>query len=412
MKQFEYVALTPGQAVVKGRIDADDQLEAEGNLGKLGYRISLIKERNKTLFTLPSMAKILPSIFGPKRKDTIDFTYNLSVLLSSGISLLEALETISTQIENKAFQQIVSSIKADLGSGRSFGDSLASHPSQFDAIYVRVIKTAEEIGTLDKTLSELAAHMTKQVALRNQIKQALTYPILTLVVGIAVTVVLFTTTLPQLVKLFDSFETTLPLPTRILIGTVDFVEVARLQILVAVLSVSLALGLFFRTKSGQLRFHQIMLKTPILSKLIKASDLSRFMLTLGQMLRAGVRLPESVEIASQVVSNSVIRNSLMAAREELLRGRGLSAPLSANPLFPRMVINLLRTGEEAGSLDRACERIGTYYEQNASELTKTLVGLMEPMITIVLALGVGFVAISVIMPIYSIIGTVGTGAGA
>ncbi len=409
--KYKYVAYSDRNEVRRGVLEAADSLAVERTLAADGFRLAVLKEQRKNVLERVPLQQRMPALLPLRTQEIINFTRSLSVLLAAGTSIIAALQLLSDQSGHPTMRKTVNQLREDVTSGRSFAQALAKHPKVFSNIYVRVVAAAEESGSLDKALEDLTGYMEREKAIKGKIGQTMIYPAFIVLVGVAVMAILFTVTLPQLITLFDAFGANLPLPTRILIGTVKFVTAFKLYLLVGILGVVASVVLLLRTHFGRWWFHWILLKLPVVRNVLLAADLSRFLISLGRLLRAGTLLPEAVQLSADTVSNLHIRAALGEVRQDLLKGKGLSAPLAAHPVFPKMLVHFVKIGEDSGTLDRSITQMAAYYDRDLEERSKTLVTLVEPTLTVLLGGGVAFVAISIIMPIYNLISQVGEASG-
>ena len=340
----------------------------------------------------------------PKKLEVVSFTRELATLLESGVGMGPSLKMLGEQRKNSMLGEAVLEIAEDLNAGATIAESMARHPDVFPKIYVRTVSSADRGAPLATSLLQAAEFMDTAASAIAQAKRALIYPALVLTVGLGVVIMLLTVSLPQMIGLFENLGSQLPLPTRILIAISDFLRAYPLFVLGALVSLAGAFIKFRTTQRGRLYIHQTMLKTPVLKDVVISSDLARACGALASLTQVGMPVPDALDVARDTVGNEVIRKALTDARQGLIAGEGLAGPLEKAELFPNTFIQTLKVAEDTGTLDANLKRMSEFYQKDAQEKVKAMVSLIEPMATVVVALAVGFVALSVIMPMYSALG--------
>ncbi|HUV76269.1 MAG TPA: type II secretion system F family protein [Dehalococcoidales bacterium] len=398
---YRYVATTVHGRMVKGTVKASSEIEAERLIVGLGLNPSHV-EVAPSMF---SLEEAFPSLFKVKPKDVIVFSRQLATLLRSGISLLPALEILQGQVAtSRAFARILGTVTNDIRSGSSFSQAISKHPRAFNEIYCRTITVGEETGSLESVLHQMADFLEKQSAMAQKIGKALTYPALVLGAGVVVIILLITVVMPQLLGMFISMNVELPLPTRILIGLTNvFTDYTLYLVVAAAVLVAVALWLV-KQPTGRRILDRLRLTMPVLGPPALMSELGRFARTLSVMVKAGLKLQEIMEIAPQATDNRVFRNALSHVHERLILGEGLSEPMSRIKLFPPLLVQMVAVGEESNTLDFTMGVVADFYETAAEERTSAMVGMIGPVSTIGIALLVGFIALAVIMPMYTLTG--------
>lgn len=398
---FRYEAIAGQGKRVKGTIKATGEIEAERLLIGQGFRPVNV-EVVPSMFTLE---EALPTLFRVKPRDVIIFSRQLATLLRSGISLLPALEVLQGQITgSRAFNKILGSITDDLRAGGSFTQVLSKHPTAFNDIYCRTITVGEQMGNLEMVLNRMADFLEKQGETAKKVRGALTYPIMVLGVGVVVGIVLMVAVMPKLTPVFTSMNVALPLPTRILLGLSAFLTAYPLYIVIGV-SVLVAAAIWMtKQPAGRRLLDRLMLTAPVIGTPTLLGELGRFSRTMSVLISAGLSLQEIMELLPQASSNRYMRNILEQVNERLLLGEGLSEPMSRMDIFPPLMIQMVAVGEESNTLDFTMGVVADFYEVAAEDKTSALVSMVGPISTIGIALVVGLIAISVLMPMYSLIG--------
>lgn len=335
-------------------------------------------------------------------KDRIFFTRQLSTMLNSGLTLMQALVILRDQIQSKSFHDIVVSIINDVEAGSSLSDAIKKYPKAFSPVYISLIKAAESSGLMDKVLDKLATTLEKQQELKEKVRGALIYPIIVIILMVGVAMLMMIFVIPQISTLYSSFDVELPLPTRILIGVSGIVA--------SFWPVLLILGgaggfLFLRwrkTQSGRKVTDRIVLKVPVVGKLITQNILTEFARTLGLLVGAGSAIVPSLRLIRDVVGNKIYEDSISDVAMRVEKGVSMGDALKADILFPPYLVEMVKIGEQSGKLDDSLVRASDYYEKEVERVVKILTTAMEPFIIVVLGLGVGFLLISVITPIYQL----------
>lgn len=341
--------------------------------------------------------------------DKLLFTKHLSVMVRSGIPLSESISTLISQTKNSSFKNVLQKILTDIENGESFTKALKKHERIFDDFYRSLIEIGEESGTLEKNLDFLATQMAKDYSLSKKIQGAMLYPGLifaaTLVVGGFISFYI----MPQLVKFFDSFETTLPLPTQILLFVASSLQNYGVFIFGGLGILMFIISLLIRIKSVRYYWHVSLLHLPIFGKLINDSQLARFSRNLGILLQSGVPVIHALEITAQTLSNLKFQSDLMKIKNSLTRGKDISTEINANKFseYPPLVGKMISVGEKSGKLDEIMLYLGDFYEEEIDDTAKNLSTILEPILLIVIGLVVGFVALAVISPIYQLTGSIG-----
>ena len=399
---YRYVAATSQGKLIKGTIKARDEIETERLLIRQGYRPVSV-EAVPSMF---SLEEALPTLFQVKPRDVIVFSRQLATLLRSGISLMPALEILQGQVTtSRAFNRILESVINELRSGGSFSQVIAKHPKAFNEIDCRTVAMGEQTGNLEMVLERMADYLERQTVVTKKIKGALTYPVMVLGVGLVVVGVLMVVVMPQLTSMFTAMNVELPLPTRILMGTANFITTYPLYLLIAGAVLGILVIWLVKQPTGRRLLDRMRLKAPLIGPPTLMGELARFSRTMSVLISAGLSLQEIMELMPQSSNNRVIRDALSEVNERLLLGEGLSEPMSRIDIFPPLLVQMVIVGEESNTLDFTMGVIADFYEVSAEEKTTAMVGMLGPISTIGISLLVGLIAISVIMPMYSLIGT-------
>ncbi|MBU2535271.1 MAG: type II secretion system F family protein [Chloroflexota bacterium] len=401
---FRYTASTRQGNLVKGNIKAPSEIAAERLIIAKGYT----PEHVEIAPSMFSLEEAFPTFFKLKPRDIIVFSRQLATLLRSGISLLPSLEILQGQVaSSRAFRSVLTSIVNDIRSGGSFSQAVKKNPKAFSEIYCRTIAVGEETGNLNTTLNQMADFMERHQAMSQRVKKALSYPMIVLGVGIVVVIMLITVVMPQLLGMFTAMDVELPLPTRILIAITEIFQNYTLYIVIGGALIFAVFLWMTKQPAGKRVLDRLRLNMPILGPPALMSELGRFARTLSVMIGAGLKLQETMELLPQSTTNMLFRDSLHQVNERLLLGEGLAGPMSHVSLFPPLLVQMVAVGEETNTLDFTMGVVADFYETAAEEKTAAMVGMIGPVSTIGIALLVGFIALSVLMPMYTITGAFG-----
>jgi len=401
---YRYEAYDRQGKLVKGSVKAPNELAAERLIVAKGYNPIQVQVA-PSMF---SLEEALPTFFTVKPRDVIVFSRQLAILLRSGISLLPAMEILQGQVAaSRAFKKILEAIILDIRGGVSFSQALSKHPKAFGEIYYRTISVGEQSGDLHSVLQRMADYQERQNMMAKKIGKALVYPAIVMGVGFVVIVILITVVMPNLLSMFTTMNVELPLPTRILIGLTEFVT-GNMLYLVIVGAILIATILWMlKQPTGRRILDRIRLHAPLMGTAILMSELGRFSRTVSVLISAGMNLQEIMEMAPYSTNNSVFRNALNELRDKLYLGEGLAVPMSRIDLFPPLLIQMVAVGEESNTLDFTLGVVADFCESTADEKAATIVNLIGPLATVSIALLVGFIAISVLMPMYTLTGAFG-----
>lgn len=399
---FRYQALDQLNRSVKGMVHASSEVAAHSLLASRGYKSVALRPAASPF----SLEGIFPSQFRVKSIEVARFSRQLATLLDAGISLLPALQLMAQQrTQSPQFRRIMMQMSSSLSTGMSFSYAMSQHDQVFGEIYLKTIGVGERTGQLQLVLRDQADYIERQLAFNKRISGALTYPAIVSVAGLAVVILLVTFVMPRMASMLASFGTTLPLPTRILLGLSDFFAAYKLFLLAGVVVIVVFLLVALRNPAGRRVKERILLKLPVIGAPAYMTELARITRTMAMMIKAGLPLQEVVEILPRTCTNSLFREALEQVRTGLLLGQGLSYPMAAQPIFPPLMIQMVRIGEDTNNLDSSLKTLADFYETSAQDLVQAMVALITPLSTVVLACLVGFVALAVIMPMYSVAGT-------
>jgi type IV pilus assembly protein PilC len=396
MANYDYIIKTKKGKVRQGKIKAPSAAVVGEVLEKKGYLVVEVKEEKK------SFGFNIPFIGGIRLKDKTIFIRQLATMLDAGISIDEALEVIISQTRNSRLIVVLKGIKKRVEGGSSLSKALAEYPSVFDEVFVVVISAGEESGNLPKIIGQLAEEMEKEEDFSAKFRAAMIYPVFILIVLVAVIGIMMVFVIPQLKDMFESSEMTLPWTTKILLGVSGFVAGYWWAILLAVIGIVVLLRYYFKTTNGQYLWSRTKLKIPVFNSLIENGSMVRFCRLISLLLGTGIPILRAIKLAGNSVDNLIYRDALKKAAEEVERGIPFSVPLEKSGVFPTIVPQMIRVGEQAGKVSEILNKLALYYQEESDSQIKSISSLVEPVVIIILGLGVGFVVFSIIIPIYQI----------
>lgn len=396
MPTYIYKAKSGPTEIIEGTITADSPNAVIARLGEQGYFPISIEEEGKV------KAGVTVKKGKVSQKDVGFFTRQLADLLEGGLTLYQALDTLAKQTENKAFSKIIQDIRDRVKEGNPLSDTLQNYPKIFTPLYVNMVRSGEAGGMLDNVLVRLAEFSDKEQELRSRVRGALTYPFFLGSFGVVTVGVLVVFVVPKLAGIFSDFGQTLPLPTRVLMAISHFT--AKWWWLIAVFFV-LAIIVFRQQKrsgEGRLIIDRLKLRFPVLGKLILIGELARFSRTLSTLFESGVPVIKSLVIGTDTVTNEAVKRELNIVQEKISKGAALGVSLEGSRHFPLFMINMIKIGEKGGALEKSLLKIADSYDREIDRITRVFTTLLEPILILTLGLVVGFIVVSMLLPIFNI----------
>ena len=400
--EYAYVAYTEDRRLVKGKLSATGEEAAANLLSYGGYQVVNLKQV-VPFFNTERLAAAFSRI---KPREIIMFSRQLALLLESGTDIVTSLELLQSQVTNRTLKKIIGDIATNIRGGTSLSAALSRHSRAFSPIYHRAIAAGEQGGNLEVVLRQMADYMERAVNTEKKIKNALTYPLIVAVVAIVVIGLLVTFVLPTFTTLFTAFGAELPPATRMLIGLTDWLGHYGVY-LVVVIAVAAVLGwVYIRTPAGKYQWHKLSLRLPVLGRIFLLNELSRCCRTISLLFKVGLPLPEIIAMAIHGTNNKAMVEALTEVQEELIRGEGLSQPMTKRSLFLPLMVQMVGVGEETGNLDNTLATVARSYETESDDRTSAAVGLIQPAMIVIIGLIVGFIAIALFSAMYGIYGQV------
>jgi type IV pilus assembly protein PilC len=397
---YKYTAYSMDKKIVHGTLEVASESIAEGALYRAGYEhILSLKEVTPGL----SLERLLPSLFGVKTQEVIDFANQLATLVASGITILMSLELLAGQTSKKALKKIIDGLAEEIREGGSLSQALGHYPRVFPDTYRQVIKASEQTGRLEVGLKNAASYTEKQATANQKIKRAMAYPAFVLLLAAGVSVLLITIALPPLVALFKSLGAQLPWMTRWLIGITSFFFDNKLYVLAGIVAIIMLSIFLLRLPSVKMARDNFILKIPVTGTISIERSMQHFCQTTSMLLSAGLRLPQIMDIVIQANRNRIIREALSGIRDRLVQGEGLAQPMSESGLFPPLLTEMMAVGEKTGAMDTTLATLADFYEKKVDRSVDILITMIEPTLTVMVGVVVIFIALSVITPLYSIL---------
>lgn len=405
MSTFSYVGRTRQGLVKKGELTAKSRDEAVEQLRKQSVVVTSLEEKSL-------MGKNISISFGSGMtdKDLVVFTRQFGTMINAGLPLIQCLDILSTQSENKVLRETIGEVKTQVEGGSTFSDALKRHPKVFDDLYVNMIHAGEVGGLLDTILTRLAKHIEKAMKLKGQIKSAMVYPSAIIGVAIIVISVLMVWVIPIFAKMFAEMsggKATLPGPTQLVIDISNFFQSYIVYIVVALAGAVYGIKRYYKTKPGRMNIDRLLLKAPVIGDLIRKASVAKFTRTLGTLITSGVPLLEGLSICAKTSGNKVIEEALLGARVSISGGKTIAEPLSQSKVFPKMVTHMIAVGESTGALDAMLGKIADFYEDEVDQAVAALTSLLEPMMMVVLGTVIGFIVIAMYLPIFTMASAIG-----
>lgn len=399
MAEYEYKARDAAGTLKTGEITAQSEENAAELLAEHHLVLTRLAPKKENQFDVSRIENLFNRITA---KDKVIFTRQLGTMVKSGLPIVQALHILADQTSNKRFEEVITGISTDIEGGSNFSSALAKHPKIFDKVYINLVRSGEASGKLDETLERLAIQQEKSYRLAGKVRGALLYPAFVVVAMAVATILMLIVVIPPLKNIFAGAGADLPLPTRVLIALSDaLLSYWYIFLAIAVIAV-IGLRAYLVSPAGRFAWDRLKLRLPVFGSLFKKIYISRMTRTLATLVGGGVPILEALEIVSDSVGNQVYANALKEAATQVEAGVPLSTPLKANPAFPALVPQMISVGEQTGKMDQVLGKLADFYDEEVDTVVKNLSTLMEPIIMVILGIGVGGLLIAILMPIYSL----------
>jgi type IV pilus assembly protein PilC len=382
--------------VVSGERVADSKEAVMALLRRDQILVSSVKEKGREL-ALPKLGGSVPS------KDLAIFTRQFSVMIDAGLPLVQCLEILGGQQENKTFAKILQQTRMDVEGGATLADAMRKHPKAFDDLFTNMIAAGEAGGILDTILKRLATYIEKSVKLKAQVKGAMVYPVAVMTIAALVIAVILWKVIPTFASMFEGLGAQLPLPTRIVIAASNWFVRALPFVVFFIVGAVFLVRRYYATYGGRRAIDRLILKLPILGVVMQKIAVARFCRTLSTLISSGVPILDGLEITARTAGNAIVEDAIMAVRKGVESGLTVAQPLKESGVFPPMVVQMISVGEQTGALDAMLSKIADFYEEEVDQAVANLLTLMEPVMILFLGITVGGIVISMYLPLFDLI---------
>lgn len=401
--KYAYRAYSPRGKLEERVMRGESASEVHRTLNDRGYRAVSVRPARSGWHAI---YRTFPTFFRVSTSDLILFSRQLATFIRVGVPITDAIKLLQGASNSGAFRAALEDIYQDLEAGEAFSTAIAHHPNVFNQLYVDMVRAAEYSGTLDHVLIQVAGYLQRQDTALKKLRSALIYPGVVLLLAVAVCTVLIVFVLPNFVSIFHEFKATLPVPTRILLAVGQFAQIWRFQIVVGLFVAIVGVLALASSPPGRLMWDYGLIRLPVIGPIVTYSIVERFTRTLSTMLRAGIPISQTFEVAIASAGNIRYKRGLESVKERMLTGDGFSTPLADTGLLAPMMIRMIRVGEETGTLDSSLEQIADFLSEEMDYKVRNMISLMEPTLVIAVGGAVGFVAVSVILPMYQLLSQV------
>jgi len=400
MPIFVYTGRTRGGQTVNGEMEAATRAAVIARLRTQQIAATNVRTKPKDI-TFPGFGG------GVDEKEIVIFTRQFATMIDAGLPLVQCLEILASQQENKIFKKALVAIRQSVEGGMTFAAALKQHPKVFTSLYANMVEAGETGGILDTILNRLAAYMEKAMALKGKVKSAMIYPSTIVTVALVVVVFLLVFVIPTFKTMFEGFGAALPLPTEIVLMISNIVRRYFLYAVAVIIAAIVSLRMWYKTPGGKLAIDSFMLKTPVFGLLIRKVAVAKFTRTLGTLISSGVAILDGLDITARTAGNRVVELAVQRTRASIAEGKTISEPLKASGVFPPMVVQMISVGEATGALDTMLGKIADFYDDEVDTAVANLTALLEPMLMVFLGIVIGGVVVAMYLPIFKLVTVVG-----
>ncbi len=388
--------------VRKGEMEALNEEDVRAHLTRLKIVPAKIKEKPKDLFE--NVAFMQPKV---GQADVILFCRQFSTMIDAGLPIIQCLDILHSQQENKTFKKMLKEIKNTVEGGETLADALKKYPKEFDDLFVNMIAAGEAGGILDTILSRLSAYMEKAAKLKAKLKGAMTYPIVTLIIAAIVVAIIMVFVIPVFEEMFEGMGGALPMPTQIVVNMSRFIKGNILYIIAAIAFIIFAFKRFYKTDKGHALLDDLSLKLPVMGMLLRKGAVAKFTRTMSTMLSSGVSILDALDIVAKTAGNKTIEAAIYGVRSGITEGRTMADPLSESGVFPSMVCQMISVGESTGALDEMLKKIADFYDDEVDQAVENMTALIEPFMLVFLGVVIGGLVVSMYLPIFKMAAAMG-----
>ena len=401
MAVYQWVGKNRNNEIKKGELEAASEDAVKAHMNRQRITPTKIKKKPKDLFE--NVSFLQPKV---KQADVILFARQFSTMIDAGLPIIQCLDILCTQQANPTFQKMLKNIKESVEGGATLAEALKKFPKQFDDLFVNMIAAGEAGGILDAILRRLAAYMEKAARLKAQVKGAMTYPIVTLLIAVVVLAVILVFVIPVFEEMFADFGGELPVPTQIVVAMSEMVKSKILYIIVGIVIFIIAFKKYYATEKGRDIADALVLKMPVFGELLRKVAVAKFSRTMGTMLASGVAILEALDIVAKTAGNRSVEKAIYTVRSGIAEGRTMADPLEESGVFPPMVCQMIGVGESTGALDAMLEKIADFYDEEVDQAVDNLTALIEPFMLVFLGVTIGGLVVAMYLPIFKMAGAI------
>ena len=401
MPVYQWVGKNRKDEVQKGEIEAVSEEAVKAQLTRQRITPTKVKKKPKDLFE--NVAFLQPKV---KERDVILFARQFSTMIDAGLPIIQCLDILYSQQGNSTFKKMLKDIKESVEGGATLAEALKKFPKQFDSLFVNMISAGEAGGILDSILRRLAAYMEKAAKLKSQVKGAMTYPIVTLIIAVVVLAVILVFVIPVFEEMFADFGGELPVATQVVVAMSDMVKSKIIYIIIGLALFIIAFKKFYSTEKGQETVDKLLLKIPVFGDLLRKVAVAKFTRTMGTMLASGVAILEALDIVAKTAGNKTVEKAIYNVRKGIAEGRTMADPLAQSGVFPSMVCQMISVGESTGALDAMLEKIADFYDEEVDQAVENLTALIEPFMLVFLGVTIGGLVVAMYLPIFKMAGAI------
>ena len=401
MPVYQWVGKNKKNEVKKGELEAASEAAVKAQLSRQRITPTKIKPKPKDLFE--NIAFLQPKV---KEADIILFARQFSTMIDAGLPIIQCLDILYSQQANVTLKKMLKNVKESVEGGATLAEALKKFPKQFDDLFVNMIAAGEAGGILDAILRRLAAYMEKAARLKSQVKGAMTYPIVTLIIAVLVLAVILVFVIPVFQEMFADFGGELPTPTKIVVAMSETIKSKILYIIIGIVLFGFAFKKFYNTEKGRDVVDELQLRLPVFGELLRKVAVSKFTRTMGTMLASGVAILEALDIVAKTSGNRSVEKAIYTVRTGIAEGRTMADPLTESGVFPPMVCQMIGVGESTGALDAMLEKIADFYDEEVDQAVDNLTSLIEPFMLVFLGVTIGGLVVAMYLPIFKMAGAI------
>ncbi|MCC6580096.1 MAG: type II secretion system F family protein [Phycisphaeraceae bacterium] len=400
MPHYRYQAQLASGQVTTGVLSAASATAAAESLRAQGGQILRLSPTSVSTTSLAERLRAINQGGGPSARDVLNFTTQLAVMVRAGIPLRAAIEGIADQMDHIRFRRILTNIREDIEGGKQFSEALARHPKQFSVLYVNMVRASEMSGSFSRMLDRIAAYQAQQLETRSMVIGAMIYPGVIASLAVSVTIFLLTFVLPKFADVFKGKEAAMPWPTKFLMGLSAFMVDWWWAVVLGLIASGVLFALFVRSEPGRWWWDRTKLRIPLFRRMFRALYISRSLHTMGELVNAGVPMLDSLAITGDISGNRMFERLWLTVQASVKQGKKIAHPLGRSSLLPRTVVQMIAAGEESGKLGEVLDEVSAFYSNQLRQTIKTVTSLIEPIMIILMGSIVGFIAMSIILPIF------------